>query len=157
MSGPPATPTAIRELQGNPGRRPLNDAEPVSPPLSVTEPDWMADDELAKEFWHAVGTTVRVMNVAQESDRMALEMLSICLAEVRRAYQALQEGSRVMVFESGAEQVSPYFTIMTKMMSQAMAIMKEFGMTPAARSRVKALATPEKKSKLSAFLEGGGS
>jgi P27 family predicted phage terminase small subunit len=153
MRGPIPTPTAVRALQGNPGRRPLNEAEPTSPPLSVSPPDWMEGDELAKEFWHAVGNTVKVMNVAMESDRMALEMLSICLAEVRRAYEELQVG-RIMTFESGAQQVSPYFTIMTKMMAQAMSIMKEFGMTPAARTRVKALAAPEKKSKLSKFLGG---
>jgi hypothetical protein len=32
--------------------------------------------------------------------------------------------------------------------------MKEFGMTPAARSRVKVLATGKPKSKLSEFMEG---
>ncbi len=40
------------------------------------------------------------------------------------------------------------------MMSQAIAIMKEFGMTPASRTRVKAMAAPTKKSKFAQFMEG---
>lgn len=156
MPGPSATPTAIKQLQGNPGRRRLNEDEPRSPPLSVNAPEWVEQDELVKEFYYAVGNTVRAMNVAQESDAPALELLSICLAEVRRAYQQLGEDGRTDYTAQGGETPSAHFKIMSKMIAQAMSIMKEFGMTPAARSRVKTLAKGENKSRLSAFLEGGG-
>jgi P27 family predicted phage terminase small subunit len=155
MPGPPPTPKAIRELQGNPGRRPINTEEPSTGPLSITPSIAIENDDVAKEFWYAVGNLTKSMNVAQESDRMALEMLTICLAEVRRAYDELNTRGRTTVYENGVEQVSPYFSIMHKMISQAMSIMKEFGMTPAARTKVKAMAAPNKKSKLAQFLEGG--
>src|SRR5688572_1539478 len=112
VAGRTPIPSVIHQLRGNPGNRPLNDREPATPPLSINPPEHLDDD--AKEFWYAVGNTVRAMNVAQESDRMALELLSICLAEVRRAYEQLQKG-RTVVYESGAEQVSPHFTIMSKL------------------------------------------
>ncbi|MBX9580488.1 MAG: phage terminase small subunit P27 family [Gemmataceae bacterium] len=155
MRGPPPEPTAVRVLKGNPGRRKLNDAEPVTPPLSVTPPEWMEGDALAKQFWHELAKTVTAMTVGQESDRAALEMLSMCLAEARRAYERLEEDGRTVFSIQGGEKVSPHFTIMSRMISQAMGIMKEFGMTPASRTRVRALATGQRESKLSRFLGGG--
>lgn len=155
MPGPPPTPTAVRQLQGNPGRRPLNDAEPVTPPVSVSPPDWVEGDAVALGFWHDLGNTVRAMNVAMESDRMALEMLTMCLAEARRAFLSLEKEGRTVFSAQGGEKPSPHFTIMSKMMIQAMNIMKEFGMTPAARSRVKSLAAGKPKSKLAGFMDGG--
>jgi P27 family predicted phage terminase small subunit len=154
MPGPAPTPTAVKALKGNPGRRPLNTAEPVTPQLSITPPDWMEGDELAKQFWHEIGNVVRAMNVAQESDRVALELLALCLSEVRRARDELDREGRVSSSMQGGEQPSAQFKIMKQMIAQAVAIMKEFGMTPAARSRVKTLAAGQKKSKLSAFLGG---
>jgi P27 family predicted phage terminase small subunit len=154
LRGPPPTPTAVRQLQGNPGRRPLNAAEPSTPPLSVNPPEWMDDDADLKEFYFAVGNIVRAMNVAQESDGPALEMLSMCLAQARDAYRVVQRNGSTQ-FGQGGEQVSAHFKVMTQMIRQAMAIMKEFGMTPASRSRVKAMAMPEKKSKLAAFMGDG--
>jgi P27 family predicted phage terminase small subunit len=153
LRGPPATPSAIRALQGNPGRRPLNTEEPSTPPLSVNHPEWMEGDPDLKEFYYAVGNIVRSMNVAQESDAPAVELLSICLAQVRNAYRAVQDQGATQ-FGQGGEQPSAHFKVMSQMIRQAMSIMKEFGMTPAARARVKTLATGKPKSKLAGFLEG---
>jgi P27 family predicted phage terminase small subunit len=154
LRGAAPTPTALKELRGNPGRRPLPENEPTTDPLSITPSSAIENDEVAKEFWYAVGNMTKAMNVAQESDRMALEILAMSLAEVRRAYIQLEERGRTVVYSNGVEQVSPYFSIMHKMMSQAMSIMKEFGMTPASRTRVKAMAQPTKKSAFAKFMEG---
>ena len=113
----------------------------------------MEGDEDVKEFYYAVGNIVRAMNVAQESDAPALELLSMCLAQVRDAYKRVQRDGSTQ-FGQGGEQPSAHFKVMSKMIAQAMSIMKEFGMTPAARSRVKVLATGKPKSKLSEFMEG---
>lgn len=116
----------------------------------------MEGDEEATEFWHSVGNILRQMNVAMESDRMAMELLSMCLAEARRAYKKVQEDGSTCYTTQGGEQPSAHFKNMSKMVAQAMGIMKEFGMTPASRSRVKSLATGKQKSKLASFMEGSG-
>ena len=122
--------------------------------LSVNHPEWMDQDDLAKELWYAVSNTVTAMNVAQESDRAALELLSICLAEVRKAYLQLEREGHTTMTEVGGEKLSPYFNIMMQTMKQAVLLMKEFGMTPAARTRVKSMAAGKEESKLSQFLKG---
>jgi P27 family predicted phage terminase small subunit len=95
------------------------------------------------------------MRVAQESDRYALSMLAMCLSEVKTAYETMHAEGRVMQFESGAQQVSPYFSIFTKAMSQAMKIMAEFGMTPAARTKVRALAVKDEQDPFDAYMKRG--
>ncbi len=81
LRGAPTTPTALKELRGNPGRRPLPENEPSTDPLSITPSTAIENDEIAKEFWYAVGNMTKAMNVAQESDRMALEILAMSLAK----------------------------------------------------------------------------
>src|SRR3990167_6403207 len=49
MRGRPPKPTALKLLQGNPGKRRLNANEPAPPPASTEPPDWL--DELARAFW----------------------------------------------------------------------------------------------------------
>jgi P27 family predicted phage terminase small subunit len=114
----------------------------------------MEDDENLKEFYYEVGNIVRAMKVAQESDGPALELLAICLSQAREAYRKVKENGSTQWGKNG-DQPSAHFKIMSKLIAQAISIMKEFGMTPAARSRVKMIAMPENKSKLAAFMGEG--
>lgn len=142
-------PTSVHDLRGFPGKRPKNHEEPQTEPLDAAPPTSL-DDE-GKKFWEKLHSIVTAMNVAQKSDGPALEILAMCLAEARRAYEDFRD-CRTVTFESGAEQVSPYFTIWSKLIAQAMKIMTEFGMTPASRTRVKQLATKKKANPLADFL-----
>ena len=65
VAGAPAKPTAIKKLEGNPGKRPLNEAEPMPeiPSESVHGTDWMdrkceymaldkfSVEEVSKQLW----------------------------------------------------------------------------------------------------------
>ena len=50
MASPLPTPTALKRLRGNPGKRRLNDAEPTPAPTDATPPPDLSGDALA--FWH---------------------------------------------------------------------------------------------------------
>lgn len=63
-------PTALALVRGNPGKRPLNDAEPQPPAMSSTNPpEWL--DATAKRHWRRV---LRVATWLTEADldRLAL-------------------------------------------------------------------------------------
>lgn len=154
MRGPPPKPTALRLLNGNACGRALPENEPVTPEIDPTPPEWL--DDMARGFWNEVVGIVQLMRVAQQSDRTALSLLSVCLAEARRASEMLHIEGRTMEFESGARQVSPHFSIMTKAMAQATKLMAEFGMTPASRTRVKAMVTKEGLDDFESYLSRSG-
>ena len=46
-------PTALKELEGNPGKRPLNDREPKPEKKAPPCPKWLNDD--AKKEWRHTG------------------------------------------------------------------------------------------------------
>ena len=54
MRGRKPTPTAIKVLEGNPGKRPLNDREPQPPKKAPSCPKWLEPD--AKREWNSSGS-----------------------------------------------------------------------------------------------------
>jgi phage terminase small subunit len=129
-------PTALKLLTGNAGKRPLNDAEPVTDPLSEEPPDWLSAE--AVYFWQKLLPVMSQMHVAQESDRFALGNLCMVLAAIR-----------------GAQDTFDYKAI-PALMGQATRLMAEFGLTPSSRTKVKQLATRDEVDPFEKYLSGGG-
>jgi phage terminase small subunit len=65
------TPTSLKILRGNPGNRPLNDAEPVPPPANLTPPRNLTG--LALEKWVEMAELLFSMGVFTQADRHPLE------------------------------------------------------------------------------------
>ena len=70
MPGPPRKATALKVLEGNPGKRklPLN---PRFAPLTDDAPEWF-DDEALAEWKRIMGELNRVPGLAQRTDRTLL-------------------------------------------------------------------------------------
>jgi len=69
--GPAPKPTALKKLQGNPGKRALNKFEP-QPPIShrtPNAPDWLT--EAAKEIWIKNARSFWQLKLLTELDAMA--------------------------------------------------------------------------------------
>lgn len=63
--GPLPKPTEIKKAAGNPGRRRLNEKEPIPPAGDVTAPTWLS--EKAREVWNVaapIAITMRTLTVA---------------------------------------------------------------------------------------------
>jgi len=70
MKGIPPTPTKLKLLMGNPGRRPLNDQEP-QPLRSIPEcPSRLTEEE--REVWNVVSRKLYDMGVLTEVDDISL-------------------------------------------------------------------------------------
>src|SRR5687768_3708732 len=63
-------PTLLKILDGNPGKRPINESEPNAPDGVPDCPDWL-DDE-AKAEWARVIPELREMGLLSRADRPAL-------------------------------------------------------------------------------------
>lgn len=59
-------PTALKELEGNPGRRPLNGAEPKPERKAPRCPSWL--EEEAKKEWRRMGRILEQMGLLTEMD-----------------------------------------------------------------------------------------
>lgn len=62
-------PTAIKELEGNPGKRPLNKNEPKPDKKAPRCPAWL--EEEAKKEWKRTGTMLEQLGLLTEMDMAA--------------------------------------------------------------------------------------
>ena len=63
------TPTAIKELEGNPGKRKLNDKEPKPEKKAPSCPKWLEPE--AKKEWRRLAKKMELMGVLTEVDMAA--------------------------------------------------------------------------------------
>jgi len=69
--GPKPQPTNILLLKGNPGKRPLNDTEPMPPDTSIPDPPSFLD-KYAKEEWFEVCHSLHAMGTLTKIDKAVL-------------------------------------------------------------------------------------
>lgn len=136
MAGRPAKPTALKELAGNPGKRALNKAEPKPTAKRPSCPKHLVGE--ARREWTRMSKQLFDLGLLTEIDRAALA--GYCQAWARWV-QAEEEMSKkdfkmISLTDSGYPVVSPWMGIATQAMKQMLRFLTEFGMTPAARSRV---------------------
>ncbi len=115
--GPAPTPTKLKILRGNPGKRAINRAEPVPPPGEVQAPDFVVSDPTALEFWTwVVGASPAGLLTPLDRAGLALAAQTWSLWRA-----ALRDGQGPQAAKLG---------------HQLRALLGEFGLTPASRSRV---------------------
>lgn len=142
--GPPPKPTALKLVQGNPGRRPLPENEPT--PV-VAEPEW--PDELAEDAraeWRRVAPQLLALGMLSKLDRAALSAYCVAWARWLQAEQHIKvHGPIVAAPRTGVPMQNPFLSVANKAMDQFLRLAAEFGMTPSARSRVDTTAENEDK------------
>ncbi len=128
-------PTAIKELEGNPGKRPMNTHEPKPPKKAPTCPKWL--DAEAKKEWKRLAPYMEKLGILTEADRAAFA--SYCQAYSRwKAAEEFMTRSGTMIFKtpSGYWQQLPQVSIAQTYMKIMNKIAEQFGLTPSARSRI---------------------
>jgi len=141
MRGRKPRPTALKKLAGNPGRRPLNDHEPMPKPGNLEPPSWL--DAGARAEWSRIVPELIAVGIFSVLDRPALE--AYCTAYSRwRATEEKISKLKAIIFKTktGYPQILPHVSAAHKYLSVMRDLLPEFGMTPASRSRISA--TPEK-------------
>lgn len=137
--GPAPKPTALKVLQGNPGKRRLNANEPKPQEGIPRCPAWL-DDE-AKTAWKRIVPQLRDMGVLTLIDADALTNYCDTWSRWKKAVLFIQKNGEVFVQkdDSGAVkyiQQLPQVAIARNLLAVLNRYQQEFGLTPAARSRL---------------------
>lgn len=151
--GPAPKPTVLKLVAGNPGGRPLNTREPVPP---AGEPDApVFSDPRALEAWKQLVPRLVRIGLARSVDGFALERYCIMVVWWRDAvafvdknqstYPVRAEGKngkpgRLLDFRE-----FPQAAAARKLAQQLVLLEREFGLTPASRSRLQVAAESASK------------
>lgn len=137
--GPPPKPTVLRAVGGNAGHRPLNVDEPKPEPKLIPPPDHIEGESLLA--WNRLAPMLHRMGVLTTADELALERLCEIYAGIMACDASLQVNGRTYWSESenGASllKANPAAAQKASLENQLKTYLQEFGLTPAARSRVK--------------------
>lgn len=128
------TPTALKVLRGNPGKRPINQDEPKPTP-GPPEPPEHLDDEARKQ-WFRWCDELSNMRVLTKADREILAVMCDTWARYVKAKKAVDVAGLLVKSPNGYPMLNPALSIVNKCAAQLRSFATEFGLTPAARSRI---------------------
>ncbi len=134
-SGPPPTPTNLRILRGNPGKRPLNENEPKPAKRQriPSPPDGLG--EIGAKEWRRLGPQLTKLGLLTDLDLVAFQMYC---STYERWVTAVKLSNEIPLVTTpgGVVRVNPMTAQANRlhyMLNQSLA---RFGMDPASRSRI---------------------
>jgi len=138
MAGRRPTPTALKLVTGNPGKRALNKKEPK--PAAKAPPCPAHLDSDAKAVWKRLCSLLKKMGVLTEADGLALERLCDCYSDILRCRELIErDGRTYTTLDQNSNTLiknNPAVNQLRAADSQFKSYLVEFGLTPAARSKV---------------------
>lgn len=133
--GHPPVPTALRILRGNPGKRPLPEGE--AQPRQETPPCPRHIQGEARREWKRITRDLADCGLLTVVDRAALAGYCQAWSRWVEAEDVLRKAGVLTKTPNGMLVQSPMLAIANRAMDQMRAFLTEFGMTPAARTRIK--------------------
>lgn len=132
-------PSAIKQVLGNPGRRPISTAEPRPTMPRPAAPEFLNAEGAAE--WDRISAELAGMGLLSGLDRGGLG--AVCQAygrwvqaEVALAKMKNEADGLIIRTKSGNMIQNPLVGVANKAMSDYMRFAAEFGMTPSARTRI---------------------
>ena len=133
--GPSPKPAAIKALEGNPGKRPAaQDAPNPAVLTNLKAPSFLPP--AAKREWKRVVMELARLNLISDLDVMALAAYCNTYSTWLHAIGEIKKNGMVVKTPNGFFQTSQFVKIERDAQEQMLKWLKEFGMTPAARTRV---------------------
>ena len=138
--GPPPKPSALKRLDGDPGKRGINPHEAQPDASLPTCPEHLTGQ--ARAEWGRIAEQLHTAGLLTRIDATALSAYCETYARWVEAEEKLKTTGLVVKSPSGYPMQSPYLPIASKAMQAMRGWLGEFGMTPAARTKINA-APPE--------------
>lgn len=143
--GPAPKPTALKQLQGNPGKRPLPKGEPRPAAGKLpSAPRWLSPE--AKRHWRPVAKALHACGLLTEADVVAVGMLCESFAQYLAARAVVEEKGMIETTDNGYVYAHPAVGMMKAARADVLKFAREFGMTPSARSRIRVDAAEQEPS-----------
>jgi P27 family predicted phage terminase small subunit len=146
MPGRKPKPTALKVLQGNPGKRRLNREEPAYGPGAPEKPEWL--DRYASEEWDRLVAILVPARVITTGDLGILVIACTAYAQLRECAAFLKTKKALSYDASsanGGTSYKPYPEVGQRNMArrQYQSALSELGLSPSSRTKVKSI--PEVK------------
>lgn len=144
-----STPTVLRLLQGNPGKRPLNLDEPKYQPVTETEPPEILNEH-GKETWRRMVSMMGKCGVLTQAD---LETLTVYCQSYGEWYALAAEakGAAPIIETEYGPKANPIFRMLNAAADKLRKLAVEFGLTPCSRTRLKVNGSAEKQDGYTTF------
>ena len=134
MRGRKPKPTALKLIEGNPGKRPINGREPKPPASVPTCPAHLSAS--AKAEWKRLARTLNEIGLLTQIDRSVLAAYCQAYGRWVEAERRLAETPPILKTPAGYVQISPWITISNKQVELMTRLMGELGLSPTARARL---------------------
>jgi P27 family predicted phage terminase small subunit len=145
-------PTQLKLLRGNPGRRPLNAAEPKPRRTRPKMPDWL-DDE-AKSKWRALAPELFGLGLLTIVDGDALAAYCQACAEFKIATETLRTEGRTFRTDNGYIVPHPAAVQQARATKTIKEFSAHFGLDPSGRSKLTPPPADEAEDEFEQFLAG---
>ena len=129
-------PTALKALEGNPGKRKLNMNEPKPVSKAPPCPKWLEPD--AKKEWRRLAQQMEKLGILSEVDMAAFAGYCQAYARWKAAEEFITNHGAIVKTPSGYWQQVPQVSIAQQYLKQMSKFCEQFGLTPASRSRITA-------------------
>lgn len=135
--GPAPRPSVLNELAGNPGHRPRNEqeAQPEAGERVPSAPRWLSPE--GRRLWKLVAPRLHKYKLLTGVDVLGLALLCDAYATYQEAREAVQEKGMLATSDKGAVYQHPAVGIMNSARKELLTWLREFGMTPSARTRIR--------------------
>ena len=127
-------PTAVKVLEGNPGKRPLNALEPQPIKKAPKCPDWLNLE--AKQEWKRLAGNLEALGTLTELDMAAFAGYCQAYARWKEAEEFIEKHGTIVKTPSGYWQQVPQVSIAQSNLKIMLKFCSEFGLTPSSRSRI---------------------
>ncbi|MEQ8154486.1 MAG: phage terminase small subunit P27 family [Clostridiaceae bacterium] len=134
LRGRKPKPTAVKELEGNPGKRALNEFEPKPKKKAPKCPAWL--DAEAKKEWRRVAKQLEDLGILTEVDMAAFAGYCEAYARWKEAEEFISKHGTIVKTPSGYWQQVPQVSIAQTYLKIMIKFCEQFGLTPSSRSRI---------------------
>ena len=121
------TPTAIKELEGNPGKRPLNKNEPKPTKKAPPCPKWLEPE--AKKEWRRLAKKMEQLGVLTEVDMAAFAGYCQAYARWKEAEEFITQHGSILRTKSGYVQPVPQVSIAQTYLKIMNRFAEQFGLS----------------------------
>ena len=147
--GPKPTPSHVKKLLGNPGKRPIKQGEPQYPPGAGDAPPHL--DQVAREEWERISELMTATGVLTQADRAVLSLYCSAWSKWVNAETKLA-GDLVLSLKNGMDGGNPYLSIANKQLEIIIRLAAILGLDPCSRTRLTspdaAMARPRESSNI---------
>ncbi len=141
-------PTALKKLEGNPGKRPLNELEPMPSITMLRCPNWLEPE--ARKEWRRLAPVLINAGILTAADAVTFAGYCQAYARWREAEEHVTKLGMIYK-DKTTEKVypNPYIAIARAAFTEVKSMAAEFGLTPATRTAIVANALSIAKDKKS--------